>query len=260
MDEPPTRRAFLKSVGALGAASLPISTSVAATAGRAHGAHDLVPVASSPREFLSEHEFAFIDAALAILIPTDELGPGARDAGVATFIDRQLASIWGGHGRNYRQGPWLEGVPTQGFQSPLTPRDIYRLGIAETDRYCHREHSKPFAELDPARQEDALKALEAGTVPLESVPSALFFGMFWENVVQGYFADPIYGGNRDKAGWRLIGYPGVAATYIDRIERYDVPYRVEPVSIADVQQGQVPVDQHGHPVHRVVRRHDGGGT
>jgi gluconate 2-dehydrogenase gamma chain len=260
MPEPPTRRAFLKSVGALGAAALPVSSPVAATVDQAHGAHAASPGTSSPREILGEQEFAFIEAALDILIPTDELGPGARDAGVATFIDRQLASIWGGHGRNYRQGPWLEGAPTQGFQSPLTPREIYRLGIAETDRHCRSEHGKSFVELDRTRQESVLEALQAGTVPFDSMPAGLFFGMLWDNAVQGFFADPIHGGNRDKAGWRLIGYPGVAATYIDQITRHNVPYRVEPVSIADVQLGRVPVDQHGHPVHRVVRPREGGGA
>jgi len=259
MTEPPSRRAFLKSVGVLGAAALPVSLPVDASEARTHRAHPAKPAASDAREYLNEQEFAFINAALDILIPSDELGAGARESGVAFYIDRQLGSIWGGHGRNYRQGPWLEGAPTQGFQSPLTPRDIYRIGIAQTDQYCRHSHGKPFAELDTALQDRVLADLQADRVPLESMPSALLFSMLWENVVQGFFADPIYGGNRDKAGWRLIGYPGVAATYIDRIERHNVPYPVEPVSIADVQQGLVPVDQHGHPVHRVLAPNKGRG-
>ncbi|MEK7878203.1 MAG: gluconate 2-dehydrogenase subunit 3 family protein, partial [Pseudomonadota bacterium] len=72
--------------------------------------------------YLTQPEVRFLDAAVARLIPADELGPGAKEAGVACFIDRQLTSSWGTHGRNYRMGPWLEGTPQQGFQSRLTPQ------------------------------------------------------------------------------------------------------------------------------------------
>jgi gluconate 2-dehydrogenase gamma chain len=68
------------------------------------------------------------------------------------------------------------------------------------------------------------------------------------------FADPIYGGNRDKAGWKLVGFPGVAAAYIDEIGKHNVPYRVAPVSIADIQEGRAPVDRHGHAVHARLDR------
>ena len=76
--------------------------------------------------FLTQPEVRFLDAAVARLIPADELGPGAREAGVTCFIDRQLTSTWGTYGRNYRMGPWREGTAQQGFQSPRTPQEIYR--------------------------------------------------------------------------------------------------------------------------------------
>src|SRR6202043_3116176 len=72
--------------------------------------------------YLSEPEIRFLEAAVEHLIPTDELGPGARDAGVVVYVDRALASTWGVHGRQYRGGPWLEGTPQQGYQSRFTPR------------------------------------------------------------------------------------------------------------------------------------------
>src|SRR5215510_7325023 len=86
--------------------------------------------------YLTHAEVRFVDAAVARLIPADELGPGAREAGVVCFIDRQLASAWGTHSRNYRMGPWREGTPQQGFQSPLTPQEIYRAAIGEIDSHC----------------------------------------------------------------------------------------------------------------------------
>src|SRR5262249_36258086 len=86
--------------------------------------------------YLTGPEVRFLDAAAERLIPTDENGRGGRDAGVSCYIDRQLASVWGTHGRNYRSGPWLEGTPEQGYQSRLTPQEVYRIGIREINEYC----------------------------------------------------------------------------------------------------------------------------
>jgi gluconate 2-dehydrogenase gamma chain len=244
MEESAGRRRLLKQIGILGAAGLP-----GASLAHASGTHpDPVP-SGKAFAFLTRLEAAFIDAALGRLIPDDELGPGAVGAGVTYFIDRQLAGAWGTHARNYRQGPWREGTPEQGFQSPLTPQEIYRSAIAGIDRHCRVSTGGRFAELPAAAQETVLRDLQAGAVPLEAVSSALFFGMLWTNAKEGFFADPLYGGNLGKAGWRLVGFPGVAAAYIDSIEDYEHPYRAEPVSIGDVQQGLVRLDEHGHPIH-----------
>ena len=95
--------------------------------------------ASAPHAYgcLTQPEVRFLDAAVDRLIPPDELGPGAKDADVTYYIDRQLCSVWGTHGRNYRSGPWLEGTPQQGFQSRLTPQEIYRFGIADLAQHYH---------------------------------------------------------------------------------------------------------------------------
>ena len=151
--------------------------------------------------------------------------------------------------REYRLGPWPEGTPQQGYQSRLTPQEVYRLAIAEIDERCVGLHGQRFAALAAAQQEEVLKALDEGTLELASVPARSFFALLWRNTQEGFFADPLYGGNRNKAGWRLVGFPGVAAVYTEHIERYGVPYRVEPVSIADLRQGRARVDAHGHPVH-----------
>ena len=261
MDHPNSRREFLKAVAALGAAALPVATDAeAAPPARAphHGAHAGVPAGGEAYRFFSAPEVVFVEAALASLIPADELGPGAREAGVAVFIDRELAGAFGSHARNYRQGPWPEGTPEQGFQSRLTPSQIYRAAIAETNRHCQSVYGKAFDALDDAQREEVLKGLESGAVALESVPAPLFFEMLWANTREGFFADPMYGGNRDKAGWTLVGFPGVAAAYINEIEKHNVPYRVAPVSIGDIQQGRAPVDAHGHALHRRLDKRTGG--
>ena len=99
-----------------------------------------------------------------------------------------------------------------------------------------------------------LSRLENGTITVEPLPSSVlttFWRIFLANTKQGYFADPVYGGNQDKVGWRLVGFPGVAAAYKSVMQAYyGEVYLVEPVSISDVQQGLVSTSSDGHAVHR----------
>src|SRR5512134_1021421 len=107
--------------------------------------------------YLTQPEVRFLDAAVARLIPVDELRPGAKEADVTYFIDRQLMSSWGEHGRNYRMGSWQDGTPQQGFQSRLTPREIYRAAIRETDLYCRQRYGKLFCFLTTEQQDEVLR-------------------------------------------------------------------------------------------------------
>ena len=209
--------------------------------------------------YLTQPEIRFLDAAVARLIPADDLGPGAKEAGVSYYIDQQLDSVWGSHGRNYRGGPWPEGTPQQGFQSRLTPREIYRAAIREVNVHCLKQYQKAFEFLQPQQQDEVLKELESGKVELASLSSKLFFGLLMRNTMEGFFADPIYGGNRDKVGWKLVGFPGVPpSNYNDLIDEHNVPYRVEPVSILDIQQGKVKLDSQGLPRHVRLKDVEGG--
>jgi gluconate 2-dehydrogenase gamma chain len=205
--------------------------------------------------YLSPQEVRFLDAAVERLIPTDELGPGAKEAGVSCYIDRQLCSMWGMHGRNYRSGPWLEGTPEQGFQSRLIPQEIYRVGIQEINLYCRSKYDKYFEFLSAAQQDEVLQALEQDKVALPSMSSKLFFDLLWRNTEEGFFADPMYGGNRDKVGWKLLGFPGVASgAYREHLGNPEL-YRAEPVSILDIQTGQAQVDAQGFAKHvRIVKQ------
>ena len=187
--------------------------------------------------FLTPPEQAFIEAAVERLIPADQHGPGARDAGVAFYIDQQLRGAWGTGAGQYRQGPWIEGTPEQGYQLNMTPQQLYRVGIEQTNDYCKQHYGKTFDQLSGAHQDDVLRGLEKGTIHLADVPAKTFFAFFFENTLEGFWADPLYGGNRNGVGWKQIGFPGVAAAYVSLIERYNKPYRVTPVSIAEVEQG-----------------------
>src|ERR1700682_623160 len=158
--------------------------------------------------YLLEPEIRFLEAPVEQLIPTDELGPGARDAGVVVYIDRQLAGTWGAHGRQYRSGPWLEGTPQQGYQSRFTPQEVYRIAIREINQHCQVRFERPLTPLASDRQLRLLEQLEKDEIALPSLSSKFFFDMLLRNTEEGYFADPLYGGNRDKAGWKLLGFPG----------------------------------------------------
>ena len=249
------RRRFLQNLGLLSAVGGVPAGLVSGSPGDSKAAP---AVPAEAFIYFTEPEVAFVEATLDRLIPTDELGPGARAAGVAVFIDRELAGAFGTLARGYRSGPWPEGTPEQGYQSRLTPQEVYRVAIAETDGHCQERYGKRFAQLEGTEQDEVLNGLDAGTLALASVPSSLFFSLLWANVQEGFFADPLYGGNRDKAGWRLVGFPGVAAVYSEQIEQHGVPYRAEPVSIADLQAKRVQVDAHGHPVHTMASGQDRG--
>jgi gluconate 2-dehydrogenase gamma chain len=253
------RRFFLKSVTAIGAAVPVAGFSQDKSPHQGHAAPaGTVKGKAQPQVYtwLTQPEIAFIEAALARLIPADELGPGAKEAGVSFFIDQQLAGAYGTMAKNYRQGPWPEGTPQQGYQSRLTPQEIYRAAMREVDDICVARFRRAFPQLENKEQDEVLSELESGKLALQAVQGSFFFNILLANTFEGFFADPIYGGNRDKIGWKLVGFPGVAAAYTDYIEKYNVPYNAEPVSIADMQQNLAQVDPHGHPKHVLLTKKD----
>ena len=218
----------------------------------AYSHHEIRPAANlgsleKAYTFFSPTEAEFIEAAVARLIPKDELGSGALEADVSYYIDRLLTTEHGSGARFYNQGPFGATTPFQGYQSPLTPPEVYRIGIAATDKYCQRQYGKRFAQLDAAAQDGVLKGLQ--DVSLEDVPGATFFGQLLADTKDGFFSDPAYGGNGDMIGWKLVGYPGVPANYATRIGKNE-PYDASPVDIRALQQARVPLDEHGHPIHR----------
>ena len=207
--------------------------------------------------YLTPLEIRFLDAAVERLIPTDELGPGGKEAGVSCFIDQQLRSSWGTHGRMYRSGPWLEGTPEQGFQSRLTPQEIYRIAIREIDDYCRACYEQRFEHLPVTTQDEILKALERDEIELPSLSSKLFFNLLWRNTEEGYFADPIYGGNRDKVGWKLLGFPGLPSSAYNAHLDNPEPYRAEPVSLLDIQLKRAEIDANGFAKHIMLKKDTG---
>ena len=125
------------------------------------------------------------------------------------------------------QGPFVtDAAPEFGHQLKLVPRDIYRVGIAALERWSKANQGKPFAELEPSAQDDILQRLEAGQIDLQDLPAKLLFGQLLQNTHEGFFSDPQHGGNRGLVGWKLVGFPGARADFMDWVDRGEkYPFR-----------------------------------
>ena len=232
-DEGINRRDFLKSAVAGGAVA---ATSVVAVPQTAEAQQKPAPAAHPGYAFLNPDEAAFVESVVDHMIPADEHSPKGTDVGINIYIDRALAGGWGKGDRMYMQGPWKVGHANQGYQLPLTPSELYRAGIAQANAHCVKAYGKTFDRLDEAQRQEVLVGLQGGKITFENgLPARTFFGMMYQNVMEGMFADPIHGGNRNKAGWKMIGFPGVVAVHAQNIVKFrDKKFVAEPKSISDL--------------------------
>ena len=194
------------------------------------------PVKPGPWEYFTPAEGSMVEALVDRLIPPDPQTPGGKDAGCAVFIDRQLAGGYGHHEGLYNLAPFHEGGVQQGSQSAKGPAETYRAALAALDRYCRSQSGidagKGLAELPADRQDEILRGLESGTIKLEDVDGQKYFNLLLKDTQQGFFADPIYGGNRDMCAWKMIGFPGARYDYREWVARHNQRYPYPPVSIA----------------------------
>jgi gluconate 2-dehydrogenase gamma chain len=191
-----------------------------------------VPVRPGPWQFFSPEEGSAIEALVDRLIPADPKTPGGKDAGCAVFIDRQLAGAYGEARGLYMRPPFKEGFKEQGPQSPLTPAMRYRRSLAALDKHCVAAFAgKHFRELTPEMQDKVITGMESGEVKFDDVSARGFFDLLLQNTQEGFFADPVYGGNRDMVGWKMIGFPGARYDYRDWVERHNEKYPLPPVGL-----------------------------
>jgi gluconate 2-dehydrogenase gamma chain len=147
---------------------------------------------------LTAAEVDLLDAVVARLIPSDENGPGAREANAVRYIDRALAGALVGD------------------------RETYRVGLVALDRYARQSRGRAFVELSATDQDSVLIDVETGAATGANAgfqgSSAQFFNLVRAHTWQGTFGDPHYGGNANFVGWDLLGYPGVR-TYVSPEEQ-----------------------------------------
>jgi gluconate 2-dehydrogenase gamma chain len=192
------------------------------------------PPAPGVLQVFTPHEAQVVEALTARLLPGTPDDPGAREAGVVYYIDNMLAYQDGLPEPVYRQHPFAESytedeppesefqviwVPEEeidryGYQSVLTPRDVFRIGIAAVDRYAQQTFDQPFLALSEEQQDEIITALlDNEATGFEPLTPESFFHALRRYTCEGMFSDPAYGGNRDMVGWRLIGYPGAQRAY-----------------------------------------------
>jgi len=237
------RRGFIRQVvGATAAVPLaPVLTGGVAASALAANAPS--PAACKPADnasgyiSLSRDEAAFVETLVNIMCPADELTPNGVDCGLPTYIDRQLAGDFGRGAKRYSRGPWQQGKPEHGCQLPLTPEQHFKAGIAAANEACVARYGAPLDQVRAAEAAAFVADLGAGKVVDDRLPMAAWFNeLVYPLFTQACFADPIYGGNRDKVFWRLIGYPGLPATNTVNVVQYrgkPFPGSKNPKSIAD---------------------------
>ena len=226
----PGRRRLFQAVGAAGAAGVASALPLLPAQAQQSVATPQAYI------FFNPAEATFIEAAVARLIPRDETGPGAKEAGVPNYIDKQLGGAWGAGERLYRSGPWQQGAPTQGYQLPFTPAELFRTAIRAID-----QNHPGFAKLTPKEQDTLIDALQKGREDLGGVPSNVFFESLLEVTIEGYFADPVYGGNRDMTPWKMIGFPGAYADFYEYVDKHNFSYTAPPTSLAQDANGRIHV-------------------
>lgn len=205
--------------------------------------------------FFDAHQRETVEAAMARIIPTDDQ-PGAREAGTVDFVDRYLSGLDFIYAKPEGSGfEKLEGKPAEAWRKRIDIiRDKYVKGIQELDRQSQGRFDSDFVELSQAQQDQILADLErpqrqlettveeakvvAGFAPAEPALQQTsheieleFFPLLALHTRQGFYSDPIYGGNKDRVGWRLIGFDGPASLAETHSGRYTTrPYFADELS------------------------------
>lgn len=185
--------------------------------------------------FTNRADFQLLSQATERIFPEDENGPGAIGLGVPYYIDHQLAGKWGINAKDYRYGPFYEGVPEQGYQSQLRYHQIYDLGLEAIEKYSQETFQERFIKLEGEQQDAVLTALENDEVKIPGIKSSFFFEILRKSTLEGAYSDPLYGGNKGMQGWKMKDYPGVQMSYsLEQVESLDF-LKVPPASLHDRQ-------------------------
>ncbi|WNR42102.1 gluconate 2-dehydrogenase subunit 3 family protein [Paenibacillus roseipurpureus] len=183
--------------------------------------------------FFNQQQLQITEAAAERIFPKDDNGPGAAELGVAFYIDHQLASPWGVNARTYRMGPFVKGEVTQGDYLSIERHELITMGLNSLEETAKSKHSKGFVDITPEEKDAILTSMEKGEISVvNGITGKTFFNQFRTLVMEGVYSDPLYGGNKNMAGWKMRKYPGNQMSYITIIEK-DQFVAMEPRSLHD---------------------------
>ncbi|CEG24131.1 Gluconate 2-dehydrogenase subunit 3 precursor [Planococcus massiliensis] len=180
--------------------------------------------------FKNDAEFQILANATERIFPEDDLGPGAIGLGVPYFIDKQLAGAYGENSKEYMQGPFEEGQTTQGYQSRLKRNEMFRQGLQLMQQEAQSRFETDFVELEGEQMDEILTAFQEDEIEMKGVSALFFFKLLRMATLEGAYADPIYSGNEGMEGWKMKGFPGHQASYINQIESEEY-VEIEPKSL-----------------------------
>jgi gluconate 2-dehydrogenase gamma chain len=225
------------------------------------------PMTTPPDQFqaLTADEAAVVEALTARLLPGTPEDPGAREAGVVYYIDYLLSQNEGFVEWVYRAGPFARGYegdeepePEEGvvwvkadellrygYQAAFTPLSTYQIGVAAIEEYANEEFGGGYVDLSEEDQDQVIWAMLEDSIPqFEAFSAVAFFHTLRLHTVEGMFSDPGYGGNRNLAGWRLVGFPGSQRAY-------------DPIELQTEQEPREPMTMHDLPEFNPGRTEDG---
>lgn len=187
--------------------------------------HAFAQVDDQPWYFLTNAEAQWLGAVVDVFIPEDQFA-SATQAGVVDFIDFQMATGYGQGEGLYLQGPFREGTAEQGYQLPYTPAQMLRRALAVL------MEEQDVTALNAQEMSEYVTTLSEREGMLDDIPAITLFSEVLKLANQGYFADPIYMGNRQYAGWEMVGFPGAHAYYLERVDMHNLPVDQPPMGIA----------------------------
>lgn len=186
--------------------------------------------------FTRYDDFEVLKSAVERIYPEDDNGPGAVWLGVPYFIDKQLAGPFGSNKYDYMKGPvQLDVDAGSSYQTLMTRGEVMIEGLRKLNEESMKRHDAKYADLEGEQQDELLSAMEAGEIELLGVKGGTFFGLLRQMTIEGVYADPLYGGNKDMMGWKMKEHPGIRAGYSDIIEEEEFQI-VQQISLKDYQR------------------------
>lgn len=217
---------------------------------------DFVNLQEARMFFSRREDFEILSAATERIFPKNDNGPGAIELGIPYFIDKQLAGSWGMNAKEYMRGPFIQNLqaqdqsrdqdsqgpntetqsptPTPRYQTRLNRSEVFIQGLRKLDSVAQEKFELKFVDADANQQDEILQMFENNEVDLAGVNAETFFNLLLKVTIEGAYADPVYGGNKDMMGWRMKEYPGPRMGYLEQIEEEEFLI-MEPESLKDYQ-------------------------